>query len=78
MLSGDVMGPSLEGIGNLLRLPYGCGEQNMVNFAPGVSIAQYLQQTNQLDELPDVKEKAVKVLQSGSSGFFYCAHVLLL
>ena len=64
------MGPSLEGIGNLLRLPYGCGEQNMIHFAPGVSIAQYLQQTNQLDQLPDVKEKAVKVLQLGLSGCY--------
>ena len=27
---GDVLGPALDGLDDLLRLPTGCGEQNMV------------------------------------------------
>ena len=62
---GDLLGPSLEGLENLLKLPYGCGEQNMLNFAPGVSIAKYLIETDQLDFMQAVKDKAIKVLQTG-------------
>ena len=29
-VTGDVMAPALENVGNLVRLPTGCGEQNMV------------------------------------------------
>jgi len=39
------MGQSLDGLGNLLRMPYGCGEQNMVHFAPDVYILKYFEAT---------------------------------
>ena len=32
---GDVMGPTLKNLDKLLRLPFGCGEQNMINFVMG-------------------------------------------
>ncbi|XP_065194502.1 C3 and PZP-like alpha-2-macroglobulin domain-containing protein 8 isoform X2 [Sycon ciliatum] len=64
-ITGDLLGPSLEGLENLLRLPYGCGEQNMLNFAPGISIAKYLIETGQLDQMPSVKEKATRVILQG-------------
>jgi len=35
------MGQSLDGLGDLLRMPYGCGEQNMLGFAPDVYILKY-------------------------------------
>jgi len=41
------MGQSLDGLGNLLRMPSGCGEQNMVHFAPDVYILKYLATTGQ-------------------------------
>lgn len=47
---GDVMGPSLNGLGNLVRMPYGCGEQNMVNFAPNIYIYGYLKNSQLLDQ----------------------------
>ena len=66
-----MMGPSLDGLESLLRMPYGCGEQNMVNFAPGISIARYLQSTKQLDSMGSVKDKAMRVIQSGE---WTCCH----
>ena len=35
---GDLLGPTLENLGSLVRMPYGCGEQNMLNFAPNIFI----------------------------------------
>ena len=51
------MGPSLNNIDNLLKMPYGCGEQNMLNFAPNIFIMQYLKATGQLTS--EIEEKAV-------------------
>ena len=39
---GDLMGPALDDIESLLKMPYGCGEQNVLNFAPNIFIMQYL------------------------------------
>uniref|UniRef100_H2YPN1 Kazal-like domain-containing protein n=1 Tax=Ciona savignyi TaxID=51511 RepID=H2YPN1_CIOSA len=60
---GDVMGPTLNNLNNLLRLPYGCGEQNLANFAPNVYVLKYLKQTKQLKG--DVNEQAIHLLQTG-------------
>ena len=46
--SGDVMGPTLNNLHNLIRLPFGCGEQNMIHFAPIVYVMDYLKRTRQL------------------------------
>ena len=59
------MGMSIQGLGSLLRMPYGCGEQNMINFAPSIFIMDYLKATNQVT--PKVKAKALKVMESGTS-----------
>ncbi|XP_065195479.1 CD109 antigen-like [Sycon ciliatum] len=39
---GDIMGPALSNLDKLLTMPYGCGEQNMIAFAPDVFITRYL------------------------------------
>lgn len=57
------MGPSLSGLEGLLRLPTGCGEQNMVKFAPNIYIMQYLKSTNQLTG--SVGDKAKGFLRTG-------------
>lgn len=44
--TGDIMGPSMEGIENLLQVPYGCGEQNMIGLAPNVYVLDYLKATS--------------------------------
>lgn len=40
--AGDIMGNALQNVDRLLAMPYGCGEQNMVRFAPNIYIQQYL------------------------------------
>ncbi|KAI0225726.1 CD109 antigen [Lamellibrachia satsuma] len=60
---GDLMGTSIQSLGSLLQMPYGCGEQNMINFAPAIYIMDYLKATNQLT--PEVKAKVLKIMESG-------------
>lgn len=57
------MGRALKNLDGLLRMPYGCGEQNMAVLAPDIYILQYLEITKQLT--PDIREKAVRFLSSG-------------
>ncbi|KAI1230511.1 hypothetical protein IHE44_0009971 [Lamprotornis superbus] len=52
---GDVMGPTLNNLDKLLRLPFGCGEQNMIHFAPNVFVLKYLQKTKQLSHEVEVE-----------------------
>ncbi|KAM8953040.1 CD109 antigen-like [Pelodytes ibericus] len=47
---GDILGPSISGIQSLIQLPYGCGEQNMIKFAPNIFVMEYLTNTKQLDD----------------------------
>lgn len=60
-LIGDILGPSMENLDDLIQLPYGCGEQNMLNFAPSVYAAHYLKQTSRLPDdsvkLEDIRFK---------------------
>uniref|UniRef100_A0A4W3H8F9 Alpha-macroglobulin-like TED domain-containing protein n=1 Tax=Callorhinchus milii TaxID=7868 RepID=A0A4W3H8F9_CALMI len=60
---GDVMGPTLNNLDNLLRLPFGCGEQNMIHFAPNVFVLKYLQKTKQL--CAEVESEATDYLVQG-------------
>uniref|UniRef100_A0A8C1N0M0 Uncharacterized protein n=1 Tax=Cyprinus carpio TaxID=7962 RepID=A0A8C1N0M0_CYPCA len=60
---GDLMGRALKNIGDLLAMPYGCGEQNMLRFAPNIYILQYLESSGQLT--PEIKDQAITFLESG-------------
>ncbi|NXV68720.1 A2ML1 protein, partial [Molothrus ater] len=60
---GDIMGPALQNLDQLLDMPFGCGEQNMVQFAPNIFILQYLNKTKQLD--PEIKAIALTFLIIG-------------
>ncbi|ELT94944.1 hypothetical protein CAPTEDRAFT_228650 [Capitella teleta] len=60
---GDVMGPSLSGLDHLLKLPTGCGEQNMINFAPNIFVMQYLKATSQVTS--DIETKALDFMRTG-------------
>ncbi|XP_011686942.1 PREDICTED: CD109 antigen-like isoform X7 [Wasmannia auropunctata] len=60
---GDILGPSIPNLANLIRMPYGCGEQNMLNFVPNIVILNYLKNTNQLTQA--VQSKALKYLDIG-------------
>lgn len=60
---GDLLGSAMQNIQNLLQMPYGCGEQNMVLFAPNIYVLDYLNETQQLT--PDIKSKAISYLSTG-------------
>ncbi|CAM9958505.1 unnamed protein product [Bubo scandiacus] len=62
-ISGDLMGVALQNLDRLVQMPHGCGEQNMVLFAPIVYVLQYLEKTRQLT--PEIKERATGFLRNG-------------
>uniref|UniRef100_A0A673I028 CD109 molecule n=1 Tax=Sinocyclocheilus rhinocerous TaxID=307959 RepID=A0A673I028_9TELE len=47
---GDILGPSIDNLDSLIEMPYGCGEQNMIHFAPNIYVLQYMRSTKQSDE----------------------------
>ena len=55
-LTGSYLAQTLDGLEDLLQMPYGCGEQNMLLFAPNIFVAQYLDATGQLK--PEIMAKA--------------------
>uniref|UniRef100_W5KTC8 Alpha-2-macroglobulin-like n=1 Tax=Astyanax mexicanus TaxID=7994 RepID=W5KTC8_ASTMX len=60
---GDILGRALKNIDGLLKMPYGCGEQNIALLSPNIYILQYLENTQQLT--PAIREKATGFLKSG-------------
>ncbi|XP_069052824.1 CD109 antigen [Lepisosteus oculatus] len=60
---GDILGPSITGLESLIQMPYGCGEQNMINFAPNIYVLQYLINTHQVKE--DIRSKAISFMVEG-------------
>lgn len=59
------MGQSLNGLEDLLKMPYGCGEQNMLNFAPDVYVLKYLEVKGQATG--SIAAKALKFLIQGDT-----------
>jgi hypothetical protein len=53
VVTGDAIGAALNNLDKLVQQPTGCGEQNMVKFAPIVSVVEYLKQTDQLTSAMD-------------------------
>uniref|UniRef100_A0A8C4SXG6 Alpha-2-macroglobulin-like protein 1 n=1 Tax=Erpetoichthys calabaricus TaxID=27687 RepID=A0A8C4SXG6_ERPCA len=60
---GDVMGRAMQNLDKLLAMPFGCGEQNMLLFAPNIYILRYLEATGQMTE--QIKAKAIRFMESG-------------
>ncbi|XP_047243439.1 CD109 antigen isoform X2 [Girardinichthys multiradiatus] len=60
---GDILGPSISGLDSLIQMPYGCGEQNMIHFAPNIYVLQYLSARGQV--VPEVTERATDYMMKG-------------
>ncbi|XP_062608191.1 CD109 antigen-like isoform X3 [Saccostrea cucullata] len=60
---GDLMGPTVNNLDKLLQMPYGCGEQTMLGFAPDVFVTNYLSATHQLSA--DIEDKALGFMEKG-------------
>lgn len=60
---GDLLGPLLNNLENLVRLPLGCGEQVTSAMAPNLIVLEYLKKTNQLKST--VENKLQRNLETG-------------
>ncbi|XP_015412658.1 PREDICTED: alpha-2-macroglobulin-like protein 1, partial [Myotis davidii] len=57
------MGTALQNLDNLVQMPSGCGEQNMVLFAPIIYVLQYLEKSGLLTK--EIRSRAVGFLEIG-------------
>ena len=62
-VTGSYLTQSIQGLEKLLQMPFGCGEQNMILFAPNVFVTRYLKETGQLK--PEVMAKAEHLMITG-------------
>ena len=62
-ITPSLVAQSINGVDDLLNMPYGCGEQNMIFFAPDVEVLRYLSATGQLT--PEVRAKAEHFITVG-------------
>ncbi|XP_059968826.1 alpha-2-macroglobulin-like protein 1 [Mesoplodon densirostris] len=60
---GDIMGTALKNLDSLVQMPRGCGEQNMILFAPIIYVLQYLDKTGMLTK--EIKSQAMDFLRLG-------------
>ena len=69
-LTGDIMAPALENIGNLVRLLTGYGEQNMVDLVPNIYLLQYLDSIGQKEQ--ELEKKAKEHIEIGYNKHQIC------
>ncbi|XP_037836837.1 alpha-2-macroglobulin-like protein 1, partial [Kryptolebias marmoratus] len=62
-VSGDIFSQRLKYLGQLLQLPYGCGEQNIALMAMNTDILHYLQNAHLLSE--ETRKKGSYLLTNG-------------
>ncbi|ESN94945.1 hypothetical protein HELRODRAFT_180052 [Helobdella robusta] len=53
----DIIGSAMNNIGDLLKMPYGCGEQNLLHLVPDVYLLKYFTETGRLTQEFDQKAK---------------------
>ncbi|MBA1342515.1 MAG: hypothetical protein C5S52_02835 [ANME-2 cluster archaeon] len=59
----SIVAQTINGLDSLLNMPFGCGEQNMIMFAPDVEVLRYLKATDQTN--PEVQAKAELFIITG-------------
>jgi CD109 antigen len=62
-VTSSFLAQTINGLDNLLQMPFGCGEQNMINLAPDIYITKYLQGSGQLKA--EIMAKAEKLMITG-------------
>ncbi len=62
-LTGSYLTQTIDGLDGLIQMPFGCGEQNMIVFAPDVYITKYLEESGQLK--PEIMAKDEKLMITG-------------
>ncbi|XP_043938312.1 complement C3-like [Protopterus annectens] len=71
-VKGDIIGEMVENsidavnLKHLIRVPYGCGEQNMISMTPTVIATHYLDSTNQWDKIGvELRADAINFITQG-------------
>jgi CD109 antigen len=62
-ITSSYLTQTLEGLEELIQMPFGCGEQNMMMMAPDVYITKYLQESGQVK--PEIMAKAELLMITG-------------
>ena len=62
-LTGSYLTQTIQGLEKLLQMPFGCGEQNMILFAPNVYVSRYLKESGQMKA--EVMAKAEQLMITG-------------
>jgi CD109 antigen len=62
-ITSSYLAQTIDGLESLIQMPFGCGEQNMIIFAPDVYITKYLKSSGQLK--PEIMAKAEKLMLTG-------------
>ncbi len=62
-ISPSPVAQSMNGVSDLLGMPYGCGEQNMIFLAPDIEILKYLREIGEL--APEVRAEAENFINVG-------------
>jgi CD109 antigen len=61
--TANLMAQSIQNLGSLVRVPTGCGEQNMITFAPIISVRRYFESTNTLSA--EMQKKTTEYMKVG-------------
>ncbi|KAH8281371.1 hypothetical protein KR054_000154, partial [Drosophila jambulina] len=69
---GDLLGPVVKNLENLLRLPSGCGEQTMSKLVPNYLVRDYLKSIKKLTPALDTRIK--RNLQEGYQNMLHYRH----
>ncbi|XP_074516319.1 CD109 antigen-like isoform X1 [Sebastes fasciatus] len=62
-LVGDILALSISNLDSLVQLPLGCGEQNMIHFAPSIYVIQYLDKSAQ--DHKEIRSRALGYMMEG-------------
>ncbi|MDX9755177.1 MAG: alpha-2-macroglobulin, partial [bacterium] len=62
-ITPSLLGQSMSGLEDLLGMPYGCGEQNMIFLAPDIEVLRYFKFTGQV--VPAIQAKAETFITTG-------------
>ncbi len=62
-ITSSYLTQTLDGLEELIQMPFGCGEQNMMMMAPDIYITKYLQESGQVK--PEIMAKAELLMITG-------------
>nr|XP_057946755.1 CD109 antigen-like isoform X2 [Doryrhamphus excisus] len=63
VLMGDILALSIKHLDSLVEIPIGCGEQNMIHFAPSIYVLQYLDRSSQ--DHPEIRKRVLGYMVEG-------------